>query len=283
VTTFVGAVRSGVGKKQLRNQGRRGFLGGRSAKAWLGLAGILTLAAVMELLPRVGVVEQRFLPPLSQLLGALMEAVSSLDFWLALSSTLRGWAIGLTVAMLSGVLIGAIIGSIPLLRAVTASTIEFLRPIPSVALIPLAVLLWGTDMLSTLVLVIYAAFWPILLQVLSGIEDVDPVARETARSYRFSTFTELRTVVWPSALPFVMTGLRLSAAVALILEITGELVIGSPGLGNVIAIAQRAGNVDTMYALVLVTGLIGVAVNTGVRSVERRLLRWHPSIRREVP
>src|SRR5690606_15794782 len=127
-------------------------------------------------------------------------------------------------------------------------------PIPSVALIPLAVLLYGTDMKATLLLVVYAAFWQVLVQVLYGVQDVDPVARETARSYRFSAWTQVRTLIWPTALPYIMTGFRLAAAVALILEITGELIIGSPGLGKQIAVAQSSGAVDTMYALVIVTG-----------------------------
>jgi ABC-type nitrate/sulfonate/bicarbonate transport system permease component len=177
--------------------------------------------------------------------------------------------------------LGVVIGSIPMLRAATNSTIEFLRPIPSVALIPLAVLLYGTDMRATLLLVVYASFWQVLVQVLYGVQDVDPVARETSRSYRFRTLTRVRTVIWPTALPYVVTGFRLAAAVALILEVTGELIIGSPGLGNLIAVAQSSGAVASMYALVVVTGLIGVTVNVVARQVERRVLRWHPSIRRE--
>ena len=81
----------------------------------------------------------------------------------------------------------------PLLRAATASTIEFLRPIPSVALIPLAVVLYGTGMRSTLLLVVYASFWQVLVQVLHGVADVDPVARETAQSYRLGAGTGCAT------------------------------------------------------------------------------------------
>jgi len=87
--------------------------------------------------------------------------------------------------------------------------------------------------------------------------------------------------VWPSALPYVMTGVRLGAAVALILTITGELVIGGGGVGTQIALAQSGGAVPEMYALVVTTGLIGVAINLLVRAVERRALRWHVSVRRE--
>nr|WP_244984455.1 ABC transporter permease subunit [Actinomadura citrea] len=184
--------------------------------------------------------------------------------------------------MAAGVVLGILIGGVPFVRAALASTIEFLRPIPSVALIPLAVLLYGTEMRSTLLLVVYASFWQILVQVLYGVQDVDPIARETARSYRFGPLSQVRTVIWPTALPYVVTGFRLGAAVALILEITGELVIGSPGLGRQIAVAQGSGAVASMYALVIVVGLVGVVVNVLARATERRVLRWHPSIRREV-
>lgn len=255
----------------------------RSVPAWaLGLVGLAGLMAVVELVPRTGLVRKRFLPPFSAMVSALTDEAGTGTFWRALLETLRGWAIGLAIATVAGVALGILIGGLPVVRAAMTSTIEFLRPIPSVALIPLAVLLYGTAMRSTLLLVVYASFWQVLVQVLYGVRDVDPVARETARSYRFRPLTQVRTVIWPTALPYVMTGFRLGAAVALILEITGELVIGSPGLGKQIAVAQSSDAVPTMYALVIVVGLIGVVVNVGVRAIERRVLRWHPSVRREV-
>ncbi|MEU5880531.1 ABC transporter permease [Spirillospora sp. NPDC047279] len=247
----------------------------------LGLTGLAALMAVVELAPRAGLVQERFLPPFSRMLSALADQAGTPEFWRALLETLRGWALGLAIAMAAGVLLGIVIGAVPPLRAVTTSTIEFLRPIPSVALIPLAVLLYGTQLRATLLLVVYASFWQVLVQVLYGVRDVDPVARETARSYRFGPLAQVRTVVWPTALPYVMTGFRLGASVALILEITGELVIGSPGLGRQIAVAQTSGAVAAMYALVIVVGLIGVTVNVIARATERRVLRWHPSIRGE--
>lgn len=251
--------------------------------AALGVAGLAGLVAVLELLPRTGVVDQRFLPPFSAMATALVDQTGTPAFWDALVATLRGWVTGLAIAMVAGVVLGIVIGSLPIVRAATSSTIEFLRPIPSVALIPLAVLLYGTDPRSTLLLVVYAAFWQVLVQVLYGVQDVDPVARETARSYGFRPLTQVRTVIWPTALPYVMTAFRLAAAVALILEITGELIIGSPGLGRQIAVAQSSGAVEIMYALVIVTGVIGVGVNLVARAIARRSLRWHPSIRGETP
>ncbi|MET8148551.1 ABC transporter permease [Actinoplanes sp. NPDC049668] len=250
---------------------------GRWRRPALGLLG-----AVVEALPRLAIVDERFLPPFSTMARALKGQLAVAEFWTALGQTLRGWALGLAIAMLAGIAAGVVIGSVPALRAVTASTIEFLRPIPSVALIPLVVLVYGSRPQSALVLVVYAAFWQVLVQVLYGVADVDPVIRDTARSYRFSRWAVVRTVVWPTAMPYVVTGFRLAAAVALILEITAELIIGVPGLGRSIGVAQSSGAVAQTYALVIVVGLVGVAVNASARSVERRALRWHTSVRRDL-
>lgn len=248
-----------------------------------GVVGVLALAVLMEALPRLGVIDAAHFPPFSEILSALSAQIIQARFWDALLSTLTGWFIGLSVAFIAAVVIGMVVGAVPILRRVTNSTLEFLRPIPSVALIPLAVILFGTDMQSTLVLVIYASFWQVFIQVLYGVQDVDPVASETARSYRFGRLTRIRAVTWPTALPYVMTGFRLGATVALILEITGELVIGTPGIGREIAVAQSSGAVPRMFSLVMVTGLLGVLMNVLARRVERRVLRWHLSVRRELP
>jgi ABC-type nitrate/sulfonate/bicarbonate transport system permease component len=253
---------------------------GRSRR-FLGLAGLLGFLALLEVVPRVGLVPERYLPPASRIAGALAAELRQPSFWVALGDTLQGWAIGLAIAVAGGVGLGLLLGSVPALRAVTSSTIEFLRPIPSVALIPLAVLLFGTDLRSKLLLVVYASFWQVLIQVLSGVQDVDPVAMDTAHSYRLGRWARVRHVVWPTTLPYAVTGFRLAAAVALVLAVTAELIIGSPGLGKKIAVAQTSGAVPAMYALVVVAGLLGVGVNLLARTVERRLLAWHPSVRRE--
>ncbi|MET0423518.1 MAG: ABC transporter permease subunit [Actinoplanes sp.] len=253
-----------------------------TSSAVLGLTGLAGLLALVELLPRLGLVNDDYLPPTSRIAGALADEAVTAPFWRAVADTLTGWAAGLAVAVVAGVLTGILIGAVPAMRALTASTVEFLRPIPSVALIPVAVLLYGTDLGSTLLLVVYASFWQVLVQVLYGVADVDPVADETARSFRFSAWARIRYVLWPTALPYVFTGVRLAASVALVLAITAELVIGAPGLGQAIAVAQTSNAVPTMYALIAVTGALGVAINLAARAVERRTLRWHQSVRGEV-
>jgi ABC-type nitrate/sulfonate/bicarbonate transport system permease component len=254
----------------------------RGVNAALGAAGLAAFLALGEAVPRLGLVKDDYFPPTSRIADALGGELTDGAFWSALGDTLTGWALGLAIAACAGIVVGVIISVVPYLREATASTIEFLRPIPSVALIPLAILLYGNELRSVLLLVVYASFWQVLIQTLYGVQDLDPVADETARSYGLGTWARIRHVLWPTALPYVMTGIRLAAAVALILAITAELIIGAPGLGNRIGVAQTSQAVPEMYALIVVTGLLGLLINVGARSVERRALAWHQSVRGEV-
>lgn len=253
----------------------------RWRSASVHLAGGFTLLTIWELASRLGWVNAEYLPPPSLVLVQLAVDLGSAAFWTNVGHTMLSWALGLGLATLAGCALGLLIGSSAFLRSATHSTIEFLRPIPSVALIPLAVLLFGTRMGSALMLIVYASFWQVLLQVLYGVADVDTVADDVAKSYGLNRFARLRHLVWPTTLPYLMTGVRLAAAVALILAITAELVIGSPGLGKEIALTESGGAVIEMYALIVATGLIGVLINLAMRAIERHVLAWHPSVRSE--
>ena len=255
------------------------------SKGWpkwaLGLIGIVAFLGFWELMPILGVVKAKYLPPASEVIAALITDLGLTAFWVAVGDTLVAWAIGLVIAVVAALVLGLVIGMSPFLRRFTNSSIEFLRPIPSVALIPLAVLLFGIKIESSLLLIVYACFWQVLIQVLYGVADVDNVAMQTAKSYGFSYLQRVRDVVFPTMLPYLMTGIRLAASVALILAITAELLIGSPGLGREIALAQSGGAISGMYALILATGFLGVAINAVTRIVEKRVLSWHPSVRGE--
>lgn len=254
-----------------------------SSPVLLGVLGLIAFGAILEVAPRIGILPPEYFPPTSTIIQALVEAAGESSFWQAVRRTLQTWATGLAMALGGGIVLGVVIGAVPFLRAATASTIEFLRPIPSVALIPLAVVLFSSGVESTLLLVVYAAFWQVLIQVLAGVADVDPVARETAQSYRLGRWARVRYLLWPTTLPYAVTGFRLAASVALILTVTGELVIpGAGGLGQAIGVAQSSNAVPAMYALIVVTGLIGVAANTATRAAEKWVLAWHPSVRGEV-
>lgn len=244
---------------------------------------LVTVAAcfgIVEALSRFGVLPRHGFPPLSEMFETLFREFGRGSFWHLVADTLKGWAYGLGVAILLGIPAGIAVGSSYYAYRAVRGVVEFLRPIPSVALVPLAVLLWGPNFTSELFLVVYASFWPIFVQTLYGLRDVDPVMVDTARSFGLRRPARLVFVTLPSALPYVATGLRIASAVALILAVTAELVIGSPGLGAAITLANANGNVRLMYALIIATGLLGWLLTTLFTRAERRVLHWHPSQRR---
>jgi ABC-type nitrate/sulfonate/bicarbonate transport system permease component len=255
-------------------------LPGKRLPDWaLPWAGVLGVLALFEVAPRIGLIQSRHFPPISDTLRTLAEQLGESGFWESVWYTVEGWALGLGIAAALAIPLGILIGSSPLLYRSTRVLIEFLRPVPSVALIPLAILIYGTGLESKVFLAAFAAFWQLLVQVLYGVQDVDPVATDTARSFGFSRLQRLLRVTLPSATPYIATGIRIASAVALILTVTAELIIGAPGLGSGINAARVGGNVELMYALIIATGLLGLVLNSLWLRIERRLLRWHPSHR----
>jgi ABC-type nitrate/sulfonate/bicarbonate transport system permease component len=250
-------------------------------KASLGVAGLLGFLLTWQLIPTLGIISPEYLPYATETLARLVDDLRDLAFWRAVGQTMTSWAIGLTIASVAAIALGTVIGLVPFLRRATHTTVEFLRPIPSVALIPLAVLVYGIQMQAALVIIVYASFWQVFVQVLYGVADVDAVARDTARSFGLSRSSRVVNLVLPTALPYLMTGLRLAAAVALILAITAEMVIGNPGVGRLIILSGSAADWVGLYALVIVTGLLGLTINLLFRLIERRSLAWHQSVRGE--
>jgi len=281
MTATLDASRAAAGGVPTAPRPRRGATPFRMPAWALSTIGVVAVLALLEILPRVGVTNAKYLPPTSEIAAALFIHLQNAAFWIALGQTLTTWFTGIAISVIAALVFGSIIGSSGFLRAATSSTVEFLRPIPSVALIPVAVLMYGTTMASTLLLVVYAAFWQMFVQVVQGMRDVDPVARDTTRVYRFRIRSVAGRLVFPTVLPYAVTGFRLAASIAIILTITGELIIGTPGVGNLLAVAQTSGAVPSMYALVFVAGALGELVNLVARLVERGLLFWHPSIRKE--
>lgn len=250
-----------------------------SVQPWLG---VLAVLALIELVVRSGLLSSRYFPPMTDTFAALFEQLSESGYWTAIAHTLEGWAIGLGIAIAIAVPLGLALGFNEFLYRAARPIIEFLRPVPSVALIPLAILLYGTGLQSKVFLVVFASTWPLLIQTIYGARDLDPIQLETARSFRISRKDRILRVTLMGAVPYIATGLRIASATALILAITAELIIGSAGLGREINIARQGGATDLMYALIVTTGLLGWGLNTLFAAGERRVLHWHPSQRKAV-
>jgi ABC-type nitrate/sulfonate/bicarbonate transport system permease component len=243
---------------------------------------VLSIASALlfwELISRTGVISQRDLPAMSTSFNELWSLMQTSNFWWSFADTVRGWFLGLLVAAVFAIPIGIVLGSSELAGAAFRVPIEFLRPIPSAALIPVLFLTIGTNLKSELFLAAFGAFWPLLVQTMYGVRDVDPVAIETAKSFGVGRFERLHRITLPSAAPYIATGLRISSTVSLILAFTAELFMGTPGLGQLVNYAQSYGLETQLYALALATGFLGVAIHIAFTTLERRALRWHPSER----
>ena len=242
---------------------------------------IVSALLFWELISRTGVISQRDLPAMSTSFNELWSMMQTSHFWWSFADTVRGWFGGLLIAAVLAIPLGIVLGSSDIAATAFRVPIEFLRPIPSAALIPVLFLTIGTNLKSELFLAAFGAFWPLLIQTMYGVRDVDPVAIETAKSFGVGRLERLYRITLPSAAPYIATGLRISSTVALILAFTAELFMGTPGLGQLVNYAQSYGLETQLYALALATGFLGVGIHLLFTTLERRALRWHPSERTE--
>src|SRR3954454_13609375 len=235
--------------------------------------------ALWEVISRTNTISQRALPAMSTSFRALGELMRTGAFWHAFVLTLRGWALGLGIATLLAVPIGIALGSWDLLGRAFRIPLEFLRPIPSAVLIPVLFLTLGTNLKSEIFLAAFGAFWPLLVQTMYGVRDVDPITLDTGRSFGLSPLERLYRITLPSSVPYIATGFRIASTVALILAFTAELFMGIPGLGQKVNFASSFGQTDVVFAYAIAVGFLGLAIHLAFSAVERRALRWHPSQR----
>ena len=249
-------------------------------KGWiLGLAGIAGFLLIAEALGRTGVISPAVLPLASTVLARAAGLAGNPRFLADTAATLEAWAVGLLIAVAVAVPCGVVLGSLPGVRSATLAVVEFLRPIPSVALIVLVGLLIGPGLRMNVTLIVYAAVWPILFNTIYGLDDADPVARETLRAFGFGRLAVIRFAALPGATPFIATGIRLASSIALILTIsTGYLTgrIGGSGIGAFIADANT-GAATRRWCWPRPSGAACSAwsLNGGLVWAQDRLLPWH--------
>lgn len=216
-----------------------------------------------------------------ELVRILSELVVTQQFWAAVGSTLLSAVLGFLLSVLIGVPIGLINGTLRPVEKSTSFVIDFGRTIPGVAVLPLVLLLYGSTRTMVLVLVVFSAVWPILVQSTYAAQQLSPQIRQVARSYRLDLWTRIRAVYVPSALPFVMTGLRISATISLLITISSEFLGGASGLGSRLFNTLTVNDTPTMFAYVFTAALLGVLLNILLEAVQARVLWWHPSQREQ--
>lgn len=254
--------------------------GSRLRDGVLGLGTIIVVLAVWELLSRTSVLPPIAFPPASEVFARLASLVAQGRFWTSVGLTVGGSVLGLLLVCVVAIPLGLAIGRVRWIEKSTLLVIEFLKPIPPVALLPLTLLFWGPSMTMKIFLVFMGAVWPLMVQVAYGAHAMEGPQLDVSRSYRLGFGRTLRYITLPSLLPYGLLGLRVSATIAVVVAVVAELIGGAPGMGREIAMAQNAGDLPTMYAYIMATGLLGLAVNGVFSLLNKPLLFWHPSQRK---
>jgi NitT/TauT family transport system permease protein len=173
--------------------------------------------------------------------------------------------------------LGLILGSVPAVESALSPIFEFLRPIPAVVIFPLVLLVARDNTRAQVSVVVFSSLWPVLINTVYGLREVDPVAKQTLRSFGFGSLAVALRVSLPSAAPFIMTGIRIAASLAFIVTVAIEIVgTGYSGMGAYAAQSQSAGDdITVLLAVAVWSGAIGLAVHGVFTAVERRGFRWH--------
>lgn len=242
-------------------------------RALIGVAGFLV---VWELFGRSGVAPQDYLPPPSVVLTELIRLFGDSEFILDVIATVLTWAIAAGLSLVIAVPAGILLGSVPWLRTMVGAIVEFLRPIPSVALIPLVLVMIGSGPDAKIVLAVYAAVWPLLFNTIYALGEVDEQLVDSAKAFNIPRRQVITRITLPSIAPFVLTGFRLSVSIALIVLISTEMLAASSGgIGHFIHTASEgAGRMDQVLAGTVLAGLLGYLINAGLAGAQRRWMPW---------
>jgi NitT/TauT family transport system permease protein len=246
------------------------------ARPWiLGMAASLFFVAVWQLLPTLGFVDRQLVPPASAVLARFAAEWGEGAFYPDLLATLFRILAGFALAALVGIPLGLAMGYWGAAYRLFGLTIEVVRPIPASALVPVAAIVFGIGHSMHIIVIFIATAVPILLSTVDGVRDVDPILVSTARTFRRSTGQVFRTVLLPAALPHIVTGLRISIAIALIVGISSEMIMSAEGLGRRVLYAQRTLRIPDLYAGILTLAALGYLLNRAFLLLEDRMLRWH--------
>jgi NitT/TauT family transport system permease protein len=264
---------------------RRSTLPAAAADVWAWIepvarntVAIIAFLLLWELAPRVGLINRTFMPPFSEVIvkGAQYAYAGKLlpQIWVSLQRALGGFALGVAVAVPLGVLLGWS----KTLEAYLNPLLQLLRQTNPVSLFPAFILLFGIGYATNVAIIFWVVVWPILLGTVNGVRQVDPALAKYARSVNLPQLQLFRKVVLPSAVPSIITGMRLAATYSFLMLVVSEMVGASSGLGYLIVNAQYLMSIHLLYVGVIVLALLGLLSNWGLVTLERRLTVWKQDI-----
>jgi ABC-type nitrate/sulfonate/bicarbonate transport system permease component len=255
-----------------------------SRQAWVWVLPVATIAALLgawQLVTAMGVLRPDQFPTMTSTFEALGGSLTTPPLWLAIWPTVQGWFTGLLIASVLAIVIGSALAFNDFAYRSAASIIEIFKAVPAIAILPLVILVLGSTFTMKVFLVAFGVFWPLVIQVIYGVRSMDPTVLDTARALGVKGMRRFFVVTIPSAAPYVVTGLRIASASALILSVVSELVGGAEGIGRVILIARNGGltSYPVMYAYILVSGFLGIILTGVFFLIEKKAMHWHESQR----
>lgn len=246
-----------------------------SQSRYLGVAFLLVLLLLWEVSVRFGWIQAFGLPAFSKVAGAFWNFVSSGEALSVLVPSLKRWAVGYFMAIVLGVALGMLMGYYSFFYRLLEPVAELLRPIPSPAYVPIAILFLGIDDAMKIFVIVFASFWAPMINTYAGVRGIDAVQINTAHTLGVPRTVAIWHVVLPAAAPYIFAGMRVSLAVSLILTVIAEMIAGNSGIGYFILYAQRTFEIEAMYAGIVALAIVGYGLNTLFVAIEKRVLAWH--------
>ncbi|MGH7767484.1 MAG: ABC transporter permease [Candidatus Binatia bacterium] len=258
----------------------------RNAVSWSresklnGAVVVLAVMAAWEMASRAETLNPLFFPPMSTILKTFLDLLSSGEIPTQIVNSMRRAAVGYALAAVVFIPLGILMGLFDGLRRALEIVIETARPIPPPVVVPVAMLFFGLGDGMKIFVIFFSSAWPMLLNTLDGVRNLDRVLVHTARTFGLSQGKTIVKVILPAASPQIMTGLRVSLAITLILVVISEMVGSSDGIGYFILDAQRRLKVDRMYAGMLSLALLGYLLNQIFVLFANYFLFWHRGMHR---
>ena len=240
-----------------------------------GLFSIFLILGTWEVISRVKLVNPIFLPPPSNILYALYILLTNIDIYIDLLVTIYRFTAGYLLGCVIAIPVGLFMGINQRVYTALEPLVESLRPLPASALIPVALLLFGLGDGMTVSIVAYAVVWPVLINTVDGVRNVDPTLLDTGLIFGLDSKGLVRKVIIPASLPSIATGMRISLSLSIVLVVVVEMLVGDSGLGQRVINAERSFRFGEMYGVVILIGLVGYVVNRLFLALRNSLLGWH--------
>jgi len=244
------------------------------SKAWLGALVFILLIGLMEIGTRTGFISNLTLPRPSDVFKTFVGLWESGLLWKHLIPSLSRLAVGATIGVFFGIAIGILIGLFSLARAGLVPIIAAIFPIPKIALLPLFVIWFGIDEPSKYALIAFGTFTPTVVATYGAVDNVDRSLIRMGQSFSLSWFSIVTKIVLPGSMPGILSGLRVSLAIAIILLVAAEMLGAEYGIGAYILEAGSLYDLERLFVGVTILSILGVSVSTVIGFIERRMLSW---------